>query len=75
MPNVLITDASGRVVNQRNRQRAATLELETTEYVTEENRNARKEGEFDGRMRNRGYSIRYVYSSENKWNHIEQFET
>ena len=75
LPNVLITDASGRVVNPRNRQMAATMELEATEYVTKENRNTRKDGELDGRMRNRGSSNRTVYSSENKWNHIEQFET
>ena len=71
LTNVLITDASGMLVNLRNIQMVATLELEATENIIEENTNARKDGEHDRRMRNRGSSNRSTYSFDHKWKHIE----
>ena len=75
LPNVLLTDASGRLINPRNGRLASTLELNATENATEKNIHVRKDCESDGRIRNRGSSNRTTYSSEHKWKHIAQFET
>ena len=66
LPNVLITYASRRLVNVRNRQIVATLELKAMENVIEENINARKDSEHDRRMRNHGSSNRTTYNSDHK---------
>ena len=42
LPNVLITDASGRLINPRNRRLAATLELNATENATEKKYTCKK---------------------------------
>ena len=67
------TDASGKSVNPNDRRMAASLELNSTSIFAQEHLNVRKYGTIDGSINNRGCSNRTTYSSQDKWNHIEQF--
>ena len=68
------TDASGKFVNPNDRRMAASLELNSTSNFAQEHLNVRKDGTIYGRINNRGCSNRTTYSSQDKWNNIEQFE-
>ena len=67
-------DASGKSVNPNDRIMAASLELNSTRNFAQEHLNVRKYGTIDGRINNRGCSNITTYSSQDKWNHMEQFE-
>ena len=74
LTNMQTIHASGKSVNPNDRIMAAYLELNSTSNFSQEHINVRKDGTIDGSIKNRGCSNRTPYSSQDKWNHIEQFE-
>ena len=68
------TDASGKSINPNDRRMAASLELNSISNFAQEHLNVRKDGTIDGRINNRDCSNRTTYSSQDKWNHIENVE-
>ena len=74
LTNMQTIHASGKSVNPNDRRMAAYLELNSTSNFSQEHINVRKDGTIDGRIKNRFFSNRTPYSSQDKWNHIEQFE-
>ena len=74
LTNMQTTDASGKPVDLNDRRMAASIELNSTINFAQEHLNVRKYGTIDGRISNRGCSSITAYSSQDKWNHIEQFE-
>ena len=73
LTNMQTTDAYGKSVNPDDRIMKASIEFNSTRNFAQEHINVRKDGTIDERINNRGCSNRTTYSSQDKWNHIEQF--
>lgn len=68
------TDSAGKPLNPRLRRMAATVEVDHNQ-VDMNIQETHQDVKIDARKKNRGSSKRSVYTSKQKWDHIEEFES